>query len=606
MNLEIHWTDGQFIIGGTAAPIREISSWVGWRRTPAGNYYGSPWASTVLAVQTEFPGYTISWSAQAKANRDHLLSELRQAKGALAGELLPFHTNGWPTERSPRKYQFEGLTAARSMSYRCLLTDEMGLGKTSTALWCVGDSKKRRLLVVCPVSVKFNWEAEIKLTLGDDWIPLVVDGTRKARAEQVSQVTSLSTAAAMAGPVACIINYDLLRWLPPEQFKSLQAFATGGFLIFDESHYLKDRTSERSRLSKQLAEQAGCVMALTGTPIRDTAEDIYHQAEVVRPGVWSSFKDFENRHLVIQAVNFANTKRPVRKVVGTKNLDELNRTLNTFQIRRLKKDVLGLPPKVYTFPDLELDEVSAGIYKVMKEFARVEIEKLLQPTEGEGEPPKTIWDPRARSGVEAAMRLEQIAQGFIGGVPEPLMQQLSPALLKNAEKVPGRPNELVIQSSAKLQWLLETIESITLQGGCVLVGSRFNCPMFWLQRELEHRYSINCALIHGGLTAAQRHDAILNLNKSHKVLICQVRIAEGWNATAAQDVLFLGRDWSPAINSQFEDRTHRMGQKGTVNVQIPVVRKTIEVMLHRRLADKQADATQALKDLTLKELLEAL
>jgi SNF2 family DNA or RNA helicase len=90
------------------------------------------------------------------------------------------------------------------------------------------------------------------------------------------------------------------------------------------------------------------------------------------------------------------------------------------------------------------------------------------------------------------------------------------------------------------------------------------------------------------------------------VLLAQVKMCEGFNAFRSQDVLFLGRDWSPAINAQAEDRAHRMGQKGTVNVQIPIVRKTIEVMIHKRLLDKAADAQQALRSVTIEELMEAL
>jgi SWI/SNF-related matrix-associated actin-dependent regulator 1 of chromatin subfamily A len=113
--------------------------------------------------------------------------------------------------------------------------------------------------------------------------------------------------------------------------------------------------------------------------------------------------------------------------------------------------------------------------------------------------------------------------------------------------------------------------------------------------------------MHGGLSAVEKETVISEFQeKQIEVLLVQVKIAEGWNATRCQDVIHWTRDWSPAINSQFEDRAHRMGQKGTVNVQIPIVRKTVEMLIHKRLTMKGADAEQALRTVTIEELMEAL
>jgi SWI/SNF-related matrix-associated actin-dependent regulator 1 of chromatin subfamily A len=83
-------------------------------------------------------------------------------------------------------------------------------------------------------------------------------------------------------------------------------------------------------------------------------------------------------------------------------------------------------------------------------------------------------------------------------------------------------------------------------------------------------------------------------------------MAQGFNLHQSQDCLFLGREWAPATNLQAEDRLHRIGQKGTVNIQIPIVRKTIETMIDAKLASKSADSEQALSTVTIRELMEAL
>jgi len=99
---------------------------------------------------------------------------------------------------------------------------------------------------------------------------------------------------------------------------------------------------------------------------------------------------------------------------------------------------------------------------------------------------------------------------------------------------------------------------------------------------------------------------LLCCSPTRGVMLVQVKLAEGFNLQNATDMLFLGRDWAPAKNWQAEGRCHRMGVAGTVNVQIPIMHKTVEVFLDRKLDAKDADAQQAMAKVTPRELLEAL
>lgn len=595
MILDIEYDEGldRFVIPvPDKVAIPAINDWPGWKRSVHGNYSAPAWVSAVL-MPTKLRATELRWTPRAANKRDSLLRDLQVARDSL--QAGPFPIAAQPTERKPKKHQLQGVHAMRNMGWRVLLEDEMGLGKTSTALWAADDARQSRLLVFCPVSAKYNWQDEIIATLGNPWIPIVVDGTSKKRASQFAEAASV-----YGGRVAIIINYDLLRHLPPEQMDELKRFVTGGMMLCDESHYLKSRDAERTKITKQIAECAKYVTCITGTPIRNLADDLYSQIEIIRPGTWTSFSDFAKRHLVVQTVKFG--KREVRKIVGTRNLTELNAVVNTFAIKRLKSEVSDLPPKTYTYPELQLEGELLKVYNAMKDFAKIELQNVMAATDDAA---VTIWDPRAKSAVEAAMRCEQIAQGFIGGIPEPLMAKLG-GCLELAEKIPGRPHELMFPSSPKITWLLETIATVLAQGGAPIIPSRFNAPMVWLDARLNSM-GVKSRVLHGGLSAAEKHLFVKDFQgRQFDVLLVQVKIAEAWNATRCQDMLFLGRDWSPAINRQCEDRAHREGQKGTVNVQIPLVRKTIEVMIDRRLKAKDADATQALKNLTIAELMEAL
>jgi SWI/SNF-related matrix-associated actin-dependent regulator 1 of chromatin subfamily A len=584
--------------------VPAINEWPGWKRNPSGTYYAPAWASCVLLPSKE-RATEVRWTASASRKRDLLLANMGFARDSLTKGAQSMKPTGCPTERKPRPYQLAGVEAMRAMDWRVLLEDEMGLGKTSTALWALHDSHVARCIVLCPVSAKYNWENEFKETLGAQWPSVfVIDGTPKQRANQFAEVKEACNDSKDPAHVAIIINYDLLRYLTTEQWIYLKNFVGAGMLLCDESHYVKDRNAERTKLTLELSWAARFATCISGTPIRNMADDLFTQVEIIRPGTWSSYWDFAKRHLTIQLVKFG--KREVRKIVGSKNIDQLNAIVNTFAIKRLKKDVGDLPPKVHTYPELELEGDMLSFYKKMKEFAKIELAKLIDDAAWPTHAAQiTIWDPRAKTAVEAALRCEQIAQGFVGGIPEPLMEKLGDSL-KLAEKIKGRPNELMLPSSPKIVWLIETIAQVLKQGGAPIILSRFNAPMFWLEMKFAS-LGVKSRVLHGDLSAAEKHLFVTDFQGGQfDVLLCQVKIAESWNATRCQDVIFLTRDWSPAMNSQGEDRAHRFGQKGTVNVQIPIVRNTIERLIHKKLLAKGVDAEQALRTVTIAELMENL
>jgi SNF2 family DNA or RNA helicase len=368
---------------------------------------------------------------------------------------------------------------------------------------------------------------------------------------------------------------------------------------------------------------------MSGTPIRNMVDDLYTQSEIIHPGTWASYADFCNRHLIMVPMNFGNMPKysKVQITRGSKNLDQLNAVINTFQIRRMKEDVTDMPPKSYSYPLLELEGPYLQVYKEMKEFALIELRALMAPRapapgceecRGSGLVSQSLdsplvacactaplaaedqlaFSPMARSAVEAAMRCEQLAQGFLTGIPDTYYQRVAPLLANHAEKVEGYPGAFAFPGSAKLQWLQNTLEELT--GKPVVVFSRFNAPLIWLAR----RYTESGLLI-GATTATQRQDLIESF-QAGKInrLFCQVKIAEGFSLTSAKDAVFLGRDWSAAMNSQAEDRLHRIGQTGTVNVQIPLVINSVERLIDKKLKIKANDAERAL--VTLKDLMEEL
>lgn len=588
------------IASGRDAVHAAVVKWPGWRRLPTlaetvgrkVSVYTCP-VSPVSALSLSQTAMKVHWREGAQEVVEGHLRRLQHCRTYLSQDMQ--HVTG-PTFRKPMPHQTQAAQAIQMLEGRVLLADDMGLGKTSTSLWAAWVDNSHRILVICPASVKFNWRREVKATLG--WPTYVIDGTPKKRADIIAEATAFSL---QEEPMAIVINYDLLRHLNEFHTNWLSTWIEGGTLICDESHYLKSRGAARTKfVMEHLAPFKGGAknrILLSGTPVRNLVDDLWSQIQIIRPYIWTSYWDFAKRHLVMRSIDFGGGRKPVEKPVGTKDVAGLNAVINTLQIRRNKEDVLDLPPKIHTYPELELVGDHKKVYKAMKDLAVLELSEI--------ENSESIWAPQARNAVTAAMRCEQIAQGFCGGVPEPLVEQLSRVLAKYAKSIPGRPREIIFPDAPKLVWLMEQIDGLLLNGKRPVIFSRFNAPMFWLWNHYLKK--VNAGILHGGVGSVVKDQLITDFQDGKmSMMFIQVKMAEGFNLHNSQDCIFLGRDWSPAINAQAEDRLHRIGQKGTVNVQIPIVRGTIEMMINRKLASKDSDAKQALKTVTIKELMEAL
>jgi SNF2 family DNA or RNA helicase len=544
----------------------------------------------------------VLWGDGVRAKLQNIHDQGIRALTQLIDPMAGLPALRWPDEikRKPMPHQLRAIHTLITMGCRAILADDMGLGKTTTSILAWQQTGIQKALVICPKTVKRNWQREIWATLHNCNVHLI-DGNRRQRASCFAEAAADQT----KGRKALILNYDILNYLEERQEVFLDTWVKDGLLICDESHALKSRQAKRTKyVMEHLAPKEGGAVArllLSGTPVRNTAEDLWSQIQIVRPGTWASFHQFDSTHLerapmvLNKGTKKEITKNPVRRL---RHPEILNRIVNSMQVRRKKEEVLHLPPKIFTYPDLDLDPSTLKVYRMMKDYMLIDLRKLSD----ELGPETTIFHPQARSALEAMLRLEQIAQGFLGGIPEPYLEKLAPHLAKHAEKIDGRSGHLMFKTSTKVEWLMDTITSVRKQGGQPVIFSRFNSPMFWLVEKFE-----NAAMLHGGLNDKQRNEIIDGFQDHQvKVLFCQVRCAEGFNLTAGRDVIFYGRDWSPAVNSQATDRCHRIGQLGTVNVQVPVVSGTFEAYLHKKLAAKEADAEQSLRSVTLAEIKEAI
>ena len=426
-------------------------------------------------------------------------------------------------------HQVEGIAFLLARR-RSILADDMGLGKTRQAIVAIRHAAPEGpYLVICPASVKLNWVREIK----------------QVDAAAVCTVLEGSAGEAWSPKAGgwVIINYDLLG----KRVKTLAAIPWAG-LIFDEAHYLKNHTSQRSQLARELALDNGrdpVVYALTGTPLTNRPRDLFPLLQLVRHPLAKSFLSFAKRYCAAEHNGFG------WQTNGASNLEELTTQLHGIMIRRRKEDVLDLPPKLRTWTNVEVpaDTASAEMREVMESLLLVAARRRL----GAGHIPASSNDP--------------------DGSRVRLLAKLSKAREKLA--------------AAKIAATIDLVEGMVAQGEKVIVFSCFDRPV----KALAKHFGERSVLLTGATPSAKRQGLVDRFQTEEEVRVFVSNIVAGGiglNLTAARQVVFNDLDWVPANHWQAEDRAYRIGQTASVTVHYLVAKGTIDEFVSHLLEVKSA------------------
>ncbi len=419
-------------------------------------------------------------------------------------------------------HQIEGVAFLLGRR-RAILADDMGLGKTRQSIVSLRHlAPGGPRLVVCPASVKRNWAREIAIVAADASV-LVIEGT---------------------GPVSpaaewIVINYDILG----RHAESLLRVPWAA-LVFDEAHYLKNHTSARSKLARQLTVAAAAatpglvVQLLTGTPLTSRPRDLFVLLQLAAHPLGRSFLAFAKRYCAAEKGEYG------WKTGGASNIEELTVQLHGVMLRRSKDDVLALPPKLRTWLPVAVAP-GTGARAVKKVF------ELLAG--------KDTRPPQSRD-VELRRRGKLLA----------FLVEARQAL-----------------AVAKVTSTLDFVRGAVEQGEKVIVFSCFDDPVQQLARELG-----STAVVVTGKTPAPMRQPLVDRFQTDadvRVFIANIIAGgTGLNLTAATQVVFNDLDWVPTNHWQAEDRAYRIGQTRTVNVTYVVARDTIDDFVQAVLETKSA------------------
>ncbi|MEM7366390.1 MAG: DEAD/DEAH box helicase [Pseudomonadota bacterium] len=231
---------------------------------------------------------------------------------------------------------------------RSILADDMGLGKTRQSIIAMTTAEPQGpYLVVCPASVKFNWQRELDLALDPADTHIV---GRESTPEP-----------GFTGWV--IINYDLLK----REQDALARLPFKGF-VFDEAHFLKNHRAQRSQLSRRLLEgtqvESPVVHVLTGTPLTNRPKDLFPLLQLVEHALGRSFLAFAKRYCDAHKNDYGYWIS-----AGASNIEELTVQLQGIMLRRHKEDVLDLPSKQRSWIDVDVpDNIRDRINETMVDF----------------------------------------------------------------------------------------------------------------------------------------------------------------------------------------------------------------------------------------------
>jgi SWI/SNF-related matrix-associated actin-dependent regulator of chromatin subfamily A-like protein 1 len=241
-------------------------------------------------------------------------------------------------------YQKQGVEWLRSKR-RALLADDMGLGKSAQVLRALPPGM--RSLLLCPASLRLNWEDECKKWRSDLTPVQVENGDCPLKGQ------------------LCIMSYDSLE---QEGFTSLNLRDV--YLIADEAHYLKNPKAKRTKAFRRLSSRVGCVWLLTGTPLVNTPIDLF---EVLKGGKLHG-RAFGSKSKFLKLFGAVKKECWKRGADGKAykqfagwdfkdpNFEAIKKSLGDIMLRRQKEEVLpNLPKRIYKNLRVELPTVSSVV-----------------------------------------------------------------------------------------------------------------------------------------------------------------------------------------------------------------------------------------------------
>jgi len=416
-----------------------------------------------------------------------------------------------------------------------LVAFEQGLGKTRVALEAfrraLNAGTVDALIVICPNSLKDNWDEEVarftpSLTVS------VVRGNGRERRKALAIVADVF-----------VVNYEAAR----NDIAALRALMQRRrcALVLDESHNVKNIRTLNSICARNLAPLTDYKWLLSGTPVTNTAADMYAQMLLVAP-----VGQIPPRELFMLNMTLARDAE-----------SGLRQTRHYFT-RKTKRQCLNLPEKRFRDVLVDLPDWQQALYDAARKGLLDEVRIMTRQE----------FASFAPTALTRLLRLSQLAS--------------NPALIFPEEK----------RTPGKFSHLDRLIDQVTTSDQKLIVWSSYVETI----RALTSRYSDYGALsLYGGTPAAERQQIAASFQslEGPKILVANPAAAgTGFTFTQATFAIYESLTWRYDLYAQSQDRNHRIGQNSPVTYIRLIGESTIEEVICQCLERKRATAERILGD----------
>ncbi|HJT34117.1 MAG TPA: DEAD/DEAH box helicase, partial [Pirellulales bacterium] len=414
-------------------------------------------------------------------------------------------------------YQLDGVAFACAAG-RAILADDMGLGKTiqgvGTAEMLAREAEIRKVLVVCPASLKSQWRSEIHRFCNRD-VQLVGGAARERQAQYDSDC--FFTVCNYEQVLRDILAIERVKW---------------DLIILDEGQRIKNWQAKTSNVIKSLKSRFALV--LSGTPMENRLDELYSVVQFIDDRRLGPGFRFFNKHRVVDEKG---------KVLGYKNLAELRETLRPVLLRRTRDSVrLELPPRTTEIVRIAPTDEQIAIHRgQMQIVASITSKKFI-----------------------SEMDLLRLQKALLS------CRMVADSTYLCTKEKPGY--------STKLERLDELFEQLfEEQDRKVVLFSEWTTMLDLIEPLLTKR-GLDFVRLDGGIPQKQRQALVhkFQTDPGCKLFITTNAGSVGLNLQAANTVINVDLPWNPAVLEQRIARAHRMGQTRSVQVFVLVTERTIE------------------------------
>lgn len=453
-----------------------------------------------------------------------------------------------------------------------ILADEMGLGKTLQVMNLALYNKKFNgikhcLIIACVNSAKYNWVADIEKHTNGQEIPYILGSRKKRDGTIITDGSSMDKLKDLlcghmygdkeepALPFFLVMNIEAIRMISNRRYlirERLTALVNKGYIgmiACDECHHGLSPTSKQGKqllkLKKDITRQIEWI-PMTGTPIVNKATDVFLPLKLVDGHTYKNYYSWCENFCVFGG--FGNYQ-----VIAYKNIPELKTMLQANMLRRLKKDVLDLPPKIRSIEYVENTPYQVKLYdKVVRDMwtHRDEIISMVNP-------------------MVKFLKLRQV-----NGSPE---------LVDNTCDI----HKDYLKKNSKLVRLIDLVNTLVSSGEKVVIFSNWVESLRTIYSFLAKDYKVCCYTGTMDPAVRESHKQSFINNPDCKILIGTIgALGTSHTLTVAHNVIFYDLPWNQAAVEQAEDRCHRTGTTSTVNIYYIITKDSVDEKVYDIILNK--------------------